>query len=109
MQNQQEALHVGGPVGMDEALLQALDTWASGIPQVVSKTGHLRSMFGYGIEVGTRSLGLVLGEHGRMIVIPSATTGDRGLLGAIGLRQPDAEHTAQRDPRGAQPPSKRSP
>ncbi|HEX7158255.1 MAG TPA: HAMP domain-containing sensor histidine kinase, partial [Edaphobacter sp.] len=96
-------LSIAGSFAMDEALLSHLGAWAARIAEPVHGSGssraRLRSIFGPGIELGSRSLAVVLAEEPdvpgvrslpagvqqpeRIIVVPFATTGDRRLLGAV--------------------------
>lgn len=92
--NPEGRLCVSSSAAMDDALVETLNLWAGLITEPVygeTATGigatgasiDLRDTLGRGIYVGRKSLALLLGEIGRIIVIPIATTGERRLMGAI--------------------------
>lgn len=85
--NPEGRLCVTSSAAMDDALVETLNLRAGQITEpihgVTGTSIDLRDTLGRGIHVGSKSLALVLGEVGRIIVIPIVTTGERRLLGAI--------------------------
>jgi signal transduction histidine kinase len=81
-------LAVVGSTGIEPPVLDAINQWASRIAEPIHVDGvahgSIRSTLGRGIEVGSRSLAIVLDEEqGRAIVVPFANTSNRRLMGAI--------------------------
>ncbi|WP_263366554.1 sensor histidine kinase [Edaphobacter bradus] len=89
-------LYVAGSVGMEEPVLEALQTWAAGLAETERETERstqpdtaLRQSLGRGISVGRKSRAVVLGAEqerpglGRAIVVPIGTTTGRRLVGAL--------------------------
>lgn len=86
-------LYVAGSVGMEDKIIAGLSDWAGTLTEPENKAGEadrgLRRALGHGIDLGRKSLAVVLGAkdgevgHTRAIVVPVGTTADRRLVGAL--------------------------
>jgi signal transduction histidine kinase len=85
-------LYVAGSIGMEDAIVQALNAWGEGVVQAerTGGAGARRGDGGQGIRVGSKGFAVVLGHGleeigcGRAIVIPLRTSAGR-MVGALAL------------------------